>query len=90
MDALVTEVASADHETTINIVGLSTDFTSCVTVCLIGATSDNSVPILFVHEAENVTNAIQFWCQHLTTVYIVMPTVSRVPQQTSVSSANLQ
>ena len=44
-DALVTEVVSADHETTINIVGLSTDFTSCVTVCHIGATSDNSVPI---------------------------------------------
>ncbi len=68
-DALVTEVVSADHETTINIVGLSTDFTSCVTVCRIGATSDNSVPILFVHEAANVTNVIQFWCQHLTTVY---------------------
>jgi hypothetical protein len=46
-DALVTKVVSADHETTINIVGLSTAFISCVTVCLIGATSDNSIRILF-------------------------------------------
>ena len=68
-DSLVTEFVSADHETKINIVGISTDFTSCVTVCLIGATSDNSVAILFVHEAANVTNVIQFWCQHLTTAY---------------------
>ncbi len=56
-DAPVAEVVSADHETTINSVGLcqSTALSSCVTVSLIVAASNNDAPILFAHKAANVT-----------------------------------